>query len=92
LRPELRLLGQVEVHVAAGRAAEALALIERVSMPVAEWPEMHALRGEALAQLGRTEEAIEAYRLALDRVPEDTQEPPVLYLRRLQELEESAAR
>jgi Flp pilus assembly protein TadD len=67
------------------------------SLPAAgQRAEIHSLRGQALEALGRLEAARDEYRIALELTPDPPEddamyEPPSLYIRQLQALEERLA-
>lgn len=68
------LLALAEVRIKAGRPAEALADVERAAARARElsfpkvW-DLEFLRGDALARLGREEEAVEAFRAEIAAFP-----------------------
>jgi len=84
--PRERAVTEARVHLGAGRFDAALALLTTLGPP--DTADVQILRADALAGVGRVEEAIDLLYTVLAAVPEDQEEPPVRVLHRLQELEE----
>ena len=83
--PRDRALAEARAHLGAGRFEEALAVLASVGPP--DTADVQMLRADALAGVGRVDEAIDLLYTVLAQVPADQEEPPLKARHRLRELE-----
>ena len=83
--PRERALAQARAHLDAGRFDAALAVLATVGPP--DTADVQMLRADALAGVGRVDEAIDLLYRVLAEIPVEQEEPPLRVRHRLRELE-----